>query len=132
MSTGGRGYDKLASFSPSIDAMNAPYSPEQAQAQFDQTITQAGYQRFGSKFPDLVPNLVTLRMLASDVDEGTAFGAFVLQIGDRIVYVPVVVNDSRFEELDIVYDKTTDQFAPLTLPQLRYLRNRGTNDLGTL
>jgi hypothetical protein len=127
----GKGYDKLASFSPGIDAMNAPYSPEAAQAQFDASITQSMYQRFGSKFPDLVPSLVTLRLLASDVDTGTAFGAFVLDIGDRVVYVPAVVNDSRLEELDIVYDKTTDQFAPLTLQQLRYLRNRGTNPMGT-
>lgn len=122
---------KLASFSPSIDAMNAPYSPEAAQAQFDESITQSMYQRFGSKFPDLVPSLVTLRLLSSDVETGTAFGAFVLDIGDRVVYVPAVVNDSRLEELDIVYDKTTDQFAPLTLQQLRYLRNRGTNPMGS-
>lgn len=122
---------KLASFSPGIDAMNAPYSPEAAQAQFDAAITQSMYQRFGSKFPDLVPSLVTLRLLSSDVETGTAFGAFVLDIGDRVVYVPAVVNDSRLEELDIVYDKSLDQFAPLTLQQLRYLRNRGTNPMGS-
>lgn len=122
---------KTASFSPGIDAMNAPYSPEAAQAQFDQSITQSAYQRFGSKFPDLVPSLVTMRLLASDVEAGTAFGAFILDIGDRVVYVPTVVNDSRFEDLDLVYDKSTDQFAPLTLQQLRYMRTRGTNPMGT-
>lgn len=122
---------KLAAFSPSIDAMNSVGSPEEAQAAFDASITQSAYQRFGSKFPDLVSRLITLRLLASDVEKGTAFASFIVDLGGRVVYIPAVVNDSRFEDLDIVYDKETDQFYPLTLAQLRYLRNRGDTAMGT-
>lgn len=80
---------------------------------FKNQFTDMAFNALRAKFPALINNVVTLKHLASDVEKGTVFGVFVIQSGNDLVYVPVVMADGSIVSCEMIYDKEADQFYPL-------------------
>lgn len=67
--------------------------PMDAAQIFKNQFTDMAFNALRAKFPALINNVITLKHLASDVEKGTVFGVFVIQSGNDLVYVPVVMAD---------------------------------------
>lgn len=105
---------KHAALSPAIQALEQTPNGEGQKQLFEQQLGEMAYQSFASKFPDLVEAVVTFKMLDSDADRGSAFGAFILDLSGEPVYVPAVFADSTLSPLEILYVKSKDIFVPFT------------------
>lgn len=105
---------KFAALSPAIQAMQQTPSPDAKKQAFQQAVSDTAYKTFSGQFPELVENIITFRVLDLDADAGTAFGAFILDLTGQPAYVPVSMNDSELEPLEILYLKNEDRFVPLT------------------
>jgi hypothetical protein len=103
---------------------------DQVKALFDQGFSQMAYSVLVSKFPNLAADIVTFKVIESDQDKGSGAGAFVVQQGNRTFYVPVVMVDSQIKPLDIVYDKVSNVFLPLSKDWLAQLEKNSPSDLG--
>ena len=105
---------KHAALSPAIQALEQTPTMEGQKQLFEQQLGEMAYQAFASKFPDLVESIVTFKMLDSNADMGSAFGAFILDVSGEPVYVPAVFADSAISPLEIMYVKSRDIFVPFT------------------
>lgn len=116
--------------SPRTQAMAGGMPTDQVKALFDQGFSQMAYSVLVSKFPNLAADIVTFKVIESDQDEGSGAGAFVVQQGSRSFYIPVVMVDSQIKPLDIVYDKASNVFLPLSKDWLSQLEKNAPSDLG--
>lgn len=116
---------KKALISPAIDAQQAMPSQQDEQQLFEEKFGQMAYQAFSAKFPDLIAEIVTFKILDSDIDAGTAVGAFILEQEGSYVYVPAVISDNELKPFDMMYVKDRDIFVPLDNKWLDEV-NKGT------
>lgn len=105
---------KHAALSPAIQALQQSPTGEAQKQMFEQQLGEQAYAAFGAKFPDLVESIITFKTLDSNPDLGTAFAAFILDMGGESVYVPAVFSDSTLAPLEIMYVKSKDMFLPFT------------------
>ena len=104
--------------------------PDQATSLFESGLSEMAYQLLTQRVPDLVPDVVTFKVLSTDVDKGYGVGAFVVSRGGQPIYVPVVMSDSAIKPLDIMYHKALNMFLPLTKGWLDELDKAGLVPLG--
>ena len=91
------------SVSPRTQMMGAQPSGEDETRMFEDGFSQMAYSVLVAKFPDLMPNVITFKVLDTDVDAGAGVGAFVIQHNNDVVYVPVVMADNQLKPLDMFY-----------------------------
>lgn len=104
--------------------------PNQATSLFESGLSEMAYQLLTQRIPDLVPDVVTFKVLATDVDKGYGVGAFVVSRGGQPIYVPVVMSNSAIKPLDIMYHKALNMFLPLNKGWLDELSKAGLATLG--
>ena len=121
---------KSAALSPAIQALEQQPTEGVKKQHFEGAFTEQAYQLFGSKFPDLVESIVTLRVLDSDPDAGTALGAFIISLAGEMLYVPAVFVDNQVQPLEITYVKSKDKFLPLTPEWLEEIQRGSVSPLG--
>lgn len=100
-------------------------SPEEA---FREGFAQMANDALAKQNPDLMPDVVTLRCLSVDPDQGKALGAFVIMRDDQIYYAPVMVSDSQLKPIDMFYSRQKDRYYPLSN---EWLREASKSSLGT-
>lgn len=106
-------------------------SPDQATSLFESGLSEMAYQLLTQRVPDLVPDVVTFKVLATDIDKGYGVGAFIVSRGGQPIYVPVVMSNSAIKPLDIMYHKALNMFLPLSKGWLDELDKSGLTPLGT-
>lgn len=121
---------KKALLSPAVNAQQQMPSSTDEQQLFEDKFGQMAYQAFSSKFPDLVAEIVTFKMLDSDLETGTAVGAFILEQEGDYVYVPTVLSENDLKPFDMMYVKTKDIFLPLTHEWLEEVKKGTISSLG--
>lgn len=94
----------------SPDSAQTPTSAEQI---FKNQFSDMAFNALRAKFPALINQVVTLKHMANDVEKGSAFGVFVIQSGNDLVYIPVAMADGSIVSCEMMYDKEADQFYPL-------------------
>ena len=99
--------------SPRTQALGAVPSGDEETRLFEEGLTQMAYNVLVSKFPDLMQKVITFKILDSDVSKGSGVGAFVVQQGNDILYVPVVMADNQIKPVDLFYHKDLNVFLPL-------------------
>ena len=104
--------------SPNVDAYMAQ-SMQQAPLQTaeDTFVKEFGNQAFNAlraKYPSIADRVITFRTLASDLDTSTAFGAFIVESGADVAYIPCIMAGGTITSCEMGYDKAADQFYPLT------------------
>ncbi len=110
--------------------MGAGAGTDQATSMFESGFSQMAYNVLMSKLPDIVQDVVTFKILDTDVDKGVGVGAFVLMRGDQPLYIPVVMSDNNLKPLEIVYHKALNVFLPLSTQWLEELDKTALNSLG--
>lgn len=106
-------------------------SPDQATSLFESGLSEMAYQLLTQRVPDLVPDVVTFKILKTDVDKGYGVGAFVVSRHGQSLYIPVVMSNSAIKPLDIMYHKALNMFLPLNKGWLDELSKAGLATLGT-
>jgi hypothetical protein len=104
--------------------------PDQATSLFESGLSEMAYQLLTQQIPDLVPDVVTFKVLATDVDKGYGVGAFVVSRGGQPIYVPVVMSNSAIKPLEVMYHKALNMFLPLNKGWLDELDKAGLASLG--
>ena len=121
---------KKALLSPAVNAQQQTPSSTDEQQLFEDKFGQMAYQAFSSKFPDLVAEIVTFKMLDSDLELGTAVGAFILEQEGDYIYVPAVLSENALKPFDMMYAKSKDIFLPLTNAWLEEVKKGTVSSLG--
>ena len=106
-------------------------SPDQATSLFESGLSEMAYQLLTQRVPDIVPDVVTFKVLATDIDKGYGVGAFVVSRDGQAIYIPVVMSNSAIKPLDIMYHKALNMFLPLNKGWLDELAKTGLTSLGT-
>ena len=122
---------KTALLSPAVNQMQAPVSGEEAQQLFEDKFSQMAYRTFEVKHPDVSANIITFKMLDTDMDTGSAVGAFILETGGEYIYVPVVLATNQLKPFDLMYIKSKDMFLPLSDAWLTEVQKTTLNSLGS-
>lgn len=117
---------------PSMQQLQGGMSqgPDQATSLFESGLSEMAYQLLTQRIPDLVPDVVTFKVLATDVDKGYGVGAFVVSRGGQPIYVPVVMSNSAIKPLEVMYHKALNMFLPLNKGWLDELDKAGLASLG--
>jgi hypothetical protein len=100
------------------------------QSQFEMAFKDMAYDTFSAKFPELVPGVVTFKIIESDVDKGLAVGAFIVEYRIENIYIPVVLFEDNVKPMEIMYSKRLDKFLPLKQEWLDLLISSNDNALG--
>ncbi len=98
--------------------------PTDAGQIFRQRFADLAYNAFRAKYPGLLQQVVTFRTMASDVDEATAFGVFILDAGEQLVHVPVAMSAGSIASCEMAYDKESDQFFQLNEHTVKEIQNK--------
>jgi hypothetical protein len=123
-------YRKHALFSPAINSQQAMPSAEDEKQIFEDKFGQMAYQAFSGKFPDLVPEIVTFKMLDSDTEMGTGVGAFIIEQEGSYIYIPVVLSENELKPFDLMYVKDQDIFLPLNNDWLEEVNKSTISSMG--
>lgn len=110
--------------------MQPPPTGEDARLAFEEGFTQMANNVLNSKFPDLVSQVTTFKVLSSDIDEGSGVGAFILSRNGLTVHVPVVLAGNKIKPIEIMYVKDKDIYLPLQRPWLDELDRGNLDTLG--
>ena len=123
--------NKLAAISPRTNAFmsEAPQAaPEDAV--FDRVFSDMAYGILDAKMPELSANIVTFKILESDVNEGTGVGVFVVKTGTSEIYVPMILAGNSLKPPEMFYNKDIDAFLPLSKEWLDEVSQVDLQDMG--
>lgn len=123
----------MPSLSPRMQQLQGGMSqgPDQATELFEQGLSEMAYQLLTQRMPDLVPDVVTFKIIATDVDKGYGVGAFVVSRGNSPIYVPVVMSNNAIKPIDVMYHKALNVFLPLNKGWLDEMDKAQLSTLGT-
>lgn len=107
----------------------APTESDEAKI-FEQKFGEMAYQVFTAKYPELVSDVVTFKVLDSDIEQNSATGAFILDRDGEIIYIPVVLSDNQLKPMDLMYVKSQDIFLPFTEEWLDETSRLSLKELG--
>jgi hypothetical protein len=116
--------------SPRTQMMGVQPSGDDETRMFEDGFSQMAYSVLVAKFPDLMPQVITFKVLDTDVDTGAGVGAFVLQHNDDVVYIPVVMADNQLKPLDMFYHKNLNVFLPLSNDWLDEVAQLSLDEMG--
>jgi hypothetical protein len=91
-------------------------SSSRSEFTFNKEFGDAAYDLFGSKYPRLLPYVVTFKVIdqsSTEEDGQTAVGVFIIARGADVGYVPVVMADGKIVSCEMIYNKAEDTLFPL-------------------
>ena len=105
-------------------------SGDEEQRLFEEGLSSMAYNVLVSKFPDLIQNVITFKILDTDVEGGAGIGSFVVQHGNEVIYIPVVMADNQVKPLDLFYHKGLNVFLPLNNDWLNEVSQLTIDEMG--
>jgi hypothetical protein len=97
---------------------------------FEEGLSQMAYNVLVAKFPDLIQHVITFKILDTDVETGSGAGAFVVQHGDDVIYIPVIMADNQIKPMDLFYHKNLNVFLPLNNDWLSEVNQLTLEEMG--
>lgn len=88
---------------------------------FNKKFGDLAFNTLNAKYPKLINLVVTFKVIESYMGEGKALGAFIIRYGSDICYIPVVVNNGHMVSLEMVYYKSEDRIAPLSVEEVKHI-----------
>jgi len=110
--------------------MGAGAGADQATAAFEKGFSDMAYSVIMNRFPDMVQDIVTFKVLDTDLDTGMGVGAFVVLRKGQPLYIPVVMNDNAIKPIELIYHKSLNIFMPLTKGWLGEIDKAASGTLG--
>ena len=122
----------MPSMSPRTQQMQSASGAgiDQATQMFEKGFSEMAYNVLLSRFPDLMENVVTFKILDTDLDKGMGIGAFVVMRGEQPLYIPVVLSDNNLKPIELLYHKSLNLFLPLTKAWLTEVDKSALDSLG--
>jgi len=109
--------------------MQSP-SAEDETAIFEQSFSQAAEGMLLNKIPEVAESILTFKIIKSDIDSGSAIGAFILQLGQDVIYVPVVLIENQLKPMEAMFVKSTGSFLPFNNEWLQEVSRDQMDPLG--
>jgi hypothetical protein len=110
--------------------MQPPPSEEDAQLAFENGFSQLTHRAFSTKFPELVEYMQTFKVVNSDIEAGSATGAFILSVDGETVIVPAILARNQLKPIEVMYVKRKDIFLPLSRDWLKEVSRSSLDNLG--
>lgn len=110
------------------DEMQAPESADQQQ--FEQDLSNLAYQFVVDRAPALLPYMLGFEVVDRSDDGSKAVGIYGYKIDDDFYYIPVFFINNQIRGVDLLLNKRTNSFVPLTENWINYIINKHSVTLG--
>ena len=110
------------------DEMQAPESADQQQ--FEQDLSTLAFQFVQDRAPALLPYMLGFEVVDRSDDGSKAVGIYGYKIDDDFYYIPVFFINNQIRGVDMILNKRTNSFLPLTENWINYIINRHSVTLG--
>ncbi len=120
----------MPSLSPQIQDAGQMPPQEQAERMFKDKFTQVAYSVLSAKHSNLVPSVITLKILDVDVDTGKVVGAFVILHDNKPIYIPVLMVGGELKPIEMFYYKELNIFLPLSNEWLDEISKMSLEEMG--
>lgn len=122
----------MPAMSPRTQQLQAGMSagPDQEAQLFEQGFSEMAYNLLSSRMPDVMQDVVTFKILDTDLDKGSGTGAFVVLRAGSPIYIPVILVNNAVKPLKIFYHKALNVFLPLTKGWLDEIDKNSITALG--
>jgi len=107
--------------------MQPPPTEEDARQAFEAGFSTMAHNVLSSKFPELVGDIATFKVIQSELKDGSGIGAFLLVRSGTNYIIPVILANNQIKPLEILYAKDKNIFLPLQKGWLDEL-DRSNND----
>ena len=111
------------------DEMQAPESANQRQ--FEDDFGSLAYQFVQDRAPALIPYMLGFEVVDRNEDGSKAVGIFGYKVDDDFYYVPAFFLNNQVRGVDLILNKKTNQFVPLTEKWIDYIVNKHAIRIGT-
>ncbi len=110
--------------------MQPPPTDEDATQAFEAGFSQMAHNVLTAKYPELVSQIGTFKVLSTDLDNGSGVGAFVLIRGGETLHIPVILAKNQIKPMEILYVKDKNIFLPLKQAWLEEIDRGALDSLG--
>lgn len=111
------------------DEMQAPESANQRQ--FEDDFGALAYQFVQDRAPALVPYMLGFEVVDRNEDGSKAVGIFGYKVDEDFYYIPAFFLNNQVRGVDMILNKKTNQFVPLTEKWIDYIVNKHSIRIGT-
>ena len=111
------------------DEMQAPESANQRQ--FEDDFGSLAYQFVQDRAPALVPYMLGFEVVDRNEDGSKAVGIFGYKVDDDFYYIPCFFLNNQVRGVDMILNKKTNQFIPLTEKWIDYIVNKHSIRIGS-
>ena len=111
------------------DEMQAPESANQRQ--FEDDFGSLAYQFVEDRAPALVPYMLGFEVVDRNEDGSKAVGIFGYKVDDDFYYIPCFFLNNQVRGVDMILNKKTNQFIPLTEKWIDYIVNKHSIRIGS-
>ena len=110
------------------DEMQAPESANQRQ--FEDDFGSLAYQFVNDRAPALVPYMLGFEVVDRNEDGSKAVGIFGYKVDDDFYYIPAFFLNNQVRGVDMILNKKTNQFVPLTEKWIDFIVNKHSVSIG--
>lgn len=110
------------------DEMQAPESSNQRQ--FEDDFGSLAMQFVTDRAPALVPYMLGFEVVDRNDDGSKAVGIFGYKVDDDFYYIPAFFLNNQVRGVDMILNKKTNQFVPLTEKWIDFIINRHAVSIG--
>ena len=110
------------------DEMQAPESANQRQ--YEDDFGSLALQFVKDRAPALMPYMIGFEVVDRSEDGSKAVGIFGHKVGDDFYYVPVFFLNNQVRGVDMILNKKTNQFIPLTEKWIDFIVNKHAVSIG--
>jgi hypothetical protein len=111
------------------DEMQAPESANQRQ--FEDDFGSLAYQFVNDRAPALVPYMLGFEVVDRNDDGSKAVGIFGYKVDDDFYYIPAFFLNNQVRGVDMILNKKTNQFVPLTEKWIDFIVNKHSIRIGS-
>ena len=110
------------------DEMQAPESADETQ--FENDFSNLAFQFVQDRAPALMPYMLGFEVVDRTDDGSKAVGIYGYKIDDDFYYIPVFFLNNQIRGVDMILNKRTNNFMPLTEDWINYIVDRHNVTLG--
>ena len=110
------------------DEMQAPESADEAM--FENDFSTLAFQFVQDRAPGLMPYMIGFEVVDRTDDGSKAVGIYGYKIDDDFYYIPVFFLNNQIRGVDMILNKKTNSFIPLTEEWIDYIVDRHSVTLG--
>ena len=110
------------------DEMQAPESADEAM--FENDFSTLAFQFVQDRAPALMPYMIGFEVVDRTDDGSKAVGIYGYKVDDDFYYIPVFFLNNQIRGVDMILNKKTNSFMPLTENWVDYIVNRHSVTLG--